>query len=377
MSSNDFDFDIKGAAGSDLIVSLSGRLSVENLDNMLSSVGDIFSKYRPSSLIIDLKNVTYMDSAGALFLMEMEYESKKWGIPWEIINMTKEQKGLYELIDKDAYEKSFQVTKKPSLNFIEQIGYGFIKFLNDIKNIITFTGLMIIKAVSSLFSISSIRWNDVLVDMKKSGVDGLPIVGLISFLLGLIMAFMSSLQLKQFGANIYVPALVSIAMIKELGPIMTAIILAGRTGSAFAAEIGTMKVNEEVDALIVMGFDPIKFLAVPRVFAVMFIMPFLTIFSDLFAIFGGFVVGVLGLDLTVHTYIQQTMKAINIFDIVTSLIKSITFAVLIAGIGCQRGFEVKNNAEEVGAATTSAVVTALFIIILVDSMFAVVLSYIK
>lgn len=377
MSSNDFDFDIKGAAGSDLIVSLSGRLSVENLDNMLSSVGDIFSKYRPSSLIIDLKNVTYMDSAGALFLMEMEYESKKWGIPWEIINMTKEQKGLYELIDKDAYEKSFQVTKKPSLNFIEQIGYGFIKFLNDIKNIITFTGLMIIKAVSSLFSISSIRWNDVLVDMKKSGVDGLPIVGLISFLLGLIMAFMSSLQLKQFGANIYVPALVSIAMIKELGPIMTAIIVAGRTGSAFAAEIGTMKVNEEVDALIVMGFDPIKFLAVPRVFAVMFIMPFLTIFSDLFAIFGGFVVGVLGLDLTVHTYIQQTMKAINIFDIVTSLIKSITFAVLIAGIGCQRGFEVKNNAEEVGAATTSAVVTALFIIILVDSMFAVVLSYIK
>jgi len=377
MSSNDFDFDIKGAAGSDLIVSLSGRLSVENLDNMLSSVGDIFSKYRPSSLIIDLKNVTYMDSAGALFLMEMEYESKKWGIPWEIINMTKEQKGLYELIDKDAYEKSFQVTKKPGLNFIEQIGYGFIKFLNDIKNIITFTGLMIIKAVSSLFSISSIRWNDVLVDMKKSGVDGLPIVGLISFLLGLIMAFMSSLQLKQFGANIYVPALVSIAMIKELGPIMTAIIVAGRTGSAFAAEIGTMKVNEEVDALIVMGFDPIKFLAVPRVFAVMFTMPFLTIFSDLFAIFGGFVVGVLGLDLTVHTYIQQTMKAINIFDIVTSLIKSITFAVLIAGIGCQRGFEVKNNAEEVGAATTSAVVTALFIIILVDSMFAVVLSYIK
>ncbi|HOJ44375.1 MAG TPA: ABC transporter permease, partial [Syntrophorhabdaceae bacterium] len=160
-------------------------------------------------------------------------------------------------------------------------------------------------------------------------------------------------------------------------PIMTAIIVAGRTGSAFAAEIGTMKVNEEVDALIVMGFDPIKFLAVPKVFAVMFVMPFLTIFSDLFAIFGGFIVGVLGLDLTVHTYIQQTLKAMNIFDITTSLIKSITFAVLIAGIGCQRGFEVKNSAEEVGAATTSAVVSALFIIIFVDSMFAVVLSYIR
>ncbi|HOP85746.1 MAG TPA: MlaE family lipid ABC transporter permease subunit [Syntrophorhabdaceae bacterium] len=376
MSSNDFGFDIKGLAEAGLTVSLSGRLSVENFDKMLSFRGDIFSKYKPSSLVIDLKDVTYMDSAGALFLIEMEYESKKEGIPCEITNMTKEQRGLLELIDRDAYEKSFQVTKKAGLNFIEQIGHEFIKFLDDIKNIITFIGMMIIKIISSLFRLSSIRWNDVLTYMKKSGVDGLPIVGLISFLLGLIMAFMSSLQLKQFGANIYVPALVSIAMIKELGPIMTAIIVAGRTGSAFAAEIGTMKVNEEVDALIVMGFDPIKFLAVPRVFAVMFIMPFLTIFSDLFAIFGGFVVGVLGLDLTVHTYIQQTMKAIKIFDIITSLIKSVTFAVLIAGIGCHRGFEVKHSAEEVGTATTSAVVTALFIIILVDSMFAVVLSYI-
>lgn len=376
MPSNGFGFNIKGLPDSELNICLSGRLSIENLDNMLSFIKGLFSDYRPASIKIDLKDVTYMDSAGALFLLEIDHESKKRTISCELMNLTKEQRGLLELIDRDAYEKSFHVTKKSGLNFVEQIGSGFISFLNDIKNVISFTGLLIIKIISSLTQIKTIRWDDVLVYMKKAGVDGLPIIGLISFLLGLIMAFMSSLQLKQFGANIYVPALVSIAMIKELGPIMTAIIVAGRTGSAFAAEIGTMKVNEEVDALIVMGFDPVKFLAVPKVFAVMFVMPFLTIFSDLFAIFGGLIVGVLGLDLTVHTYVQQTMKAMKIFDITTSLIKSLTFAVLIAGIGCQRGFEVKNSAEEVGLATTSAVVSALFIIILVDSLFAIVLSYI-
>ncbi len=136
--------------------------------------------------------------------------------------------------------------------------------------------------------------------MKKVGVDGLPIVALISFLLGLIMAFMSALQLKQFGANIYVASLVAVAMVRELGPIITAIIVAGRSGSAFAAEIGTMRVNEEVDALITMGFNPTRFLAIPKLFASMFVVPILTGFSSIFAVAGGLIVGVLGLDLTIY-----------------------------------------------------------------------------
>jgi len=212
--------------------------------------------------------------------------------------------------------------------------------------------------------------------MKRAGVEGLPIVGLINFLLGLIIAFMSSLQLKQFGANIYVASLVGVAMVSELGPIMTAIIVAGRSGSAFAAEIGTMKVNEEVDALVTMGFDPTRFLAIPKVLAAMLVVPVLTLYADFFGIAGGLVVGVLGLDLTVYTYIQETMKVLTIASIVKSMIKSVVFAMLISGIGCQRGFQVRGGAEAVGSATTSAVVAAIFLIIVMDSAFAILFTYI-
>jgi phospholipid/cholesterol/gamma-HCH transport system permease protein len=157
---------------------------------------------------------------------------------------------------------------------------------------------------------------------------------------------------------------------------MTAIIVAGRSGSAFAAEIGTMKVNEEVDALITMGFDPIRFLAIPKVLAAVLVVPLLTLYSDFFGIAGGLAVGVLGLDLTVNSYLQATMKVITVAAILKSLIKSVFFAALIAGIGCQRGFQVRGGAEEVGSATTSAVVAGIFLIVVTDSAFAILYSYI-
>ncbi|HCS76693.1 MAG TPA: hypothetical protein DIW05_02890 [Syntrophaceae bacterium] len=223
----------------------------------------------------------------------------------------------------------------------------------------------------------SLRGKDVLFYVQRAGVDGLPIVAMIGALMGLIMAFMSYLQFKQFGANIYVPALVSFAMIKELGPIMTAILVAGRSGSAFAAEIGTMVVNEEVDALQTMGFDPIRFLAVPKVLACVIVVPILTIYADLAGILGGMTIGLTTLDLTVKTYITQSIKTIQVFDVVTSLIKAAVFAGLISTIGCQRGFQVRAGAQDVGKFTTSAVVAAIFLIVVADSIFAVMLYYIK
>jgi len=377
MVSDSLSFSAEWVPGGGNTLYLSGRLSVENLDDMLLFVEDFFRGRKPSEITIDLKDITYMDSAGAIFLLELEQRAQRDSVPISIVNVSNKIRGILNLVDRESLKDTNILTEKRDSSLVEQIGIASINFLNDVRNVVSFTGTIIIKAISSIFHLNRVRWGDVLTYMLKTGVKGLPIVGLISFLLGLIIAFMSSLQLKQFGANMFVPSLVSIAMIKELGPIMTAIIVAGRSGSAFAAEIGTMKVNEEVDALIVMGFDPIKFLAIPKVFAAIVMVPFLTIFADFFAIIGGLVVGVLGLDLTIHTYVQQTMKAMKIFDIVTSLIKAIVFAVLIAGIGCQRGFEVRNNAEEVGSATTSAVVSSLFIIIVVDSIFAIVLSYLK
>jgi phospholipid/cholesterol/gamma-HCH transport system permease protein len=211
--------------------------------------------------------------------------------------------------------------------------------------------------------------------MQRVGVDGLPIVALISFLMGLIMAFMSSVQLQQFGANIYVASLVGLAMTRELGPIMTAIIVAGRSGSAFAAEIGTMKISEEVDALFTMGFNPVMFLVVPKLVAAAIMVPILTLFSDIFAIMGGLLVGVFMLDLTAGAYMAQTIKTLELFDVFWGVLKGGVFGVLITWIGCFRGFQVRGGAASVGEATTSAVVSSIFLIILSDSVFSVILRY--
>jgi phospholipid/cholesterol/gamma-HCH transport system permease protein len=189
------------------------------------------------------------------------------------------------------------------------------------------------------------------------------------------MAFTAAVQLEQFGANIFVASLVSLMMTRELGPIMTAIIVAGRSGSAFAAEIGTMKVSEEVDALFTMGFDTVRFLAVPKIVATVLVVPLLTLFSDLFAILGGLVVGVFMLDLTVNSYVAQTIKTLSLFDVFFGLSKSAVFAFLIAWIGCFRGFQVKGGAASVGESTTSAVVSGIFLIILSDAIFSVILRY--
>jgi phospholipid/cholesterol/gamma-HCH transport system permease protein len=260
---------------------------------------------------------------------------------------------------------------------LERIGQTSRKLVLDGVGILIFLGELLRALVHCFFRPRSVRWEDAVFFMRRAGLDGLPIVGLLSFLLGMVIAFMTSLQLRQFGANAFIPILVSITMVKELGPVMTAVLVAGRSGSAFAAEIGTMKVNDEVDALTVMGFEPMEFLAVPRVLATLAVVPLLTLYADLFGMAGGMLVGVSGLDLSVHTWVQQTSKGLKLFDFAASFLKSVVFAFLIAGIGCQRGFETSGGAEAVGERTTSAVVTALFLIILTDAAFAIVLHYLR
>jgi phospholipid/cholesterol/gamma-HCH transport system permease protein len=366
----------EGEKGDEVTLALSGRIETENLHAFLSEAEAILIDKGPRKLMVDLSEIEYLDSAGALGLIQLEDKTKAKSIPFQWVNVTDEAKRIMGLIDRKALTMMPLVSEKRSDNLIERVGDGTLRILNDFASVMTFLGDLLTALFYSFLHPRSVRWEDVFFYMKRAGVEGLPIVGLINFLLGLIIAFMSSLQLKQFGANIYVASLVGVAMVSELGPIMTAIIVAGRSGSAFAAEIGTMKVNEEVDALVTMGFDPIRFLAVPKVLAAMLVVPILTLYADFFGVGGGLVVGVLGLDLTVYTYVQETMSVISITAIVKSLIKSVVFAAMIAGIGCQRGFQVRGGAEAVGALTTSAVVAAIFLTIVIDSAFAVLFTYI-
>ena len=219
------------------------------------------------------------------------------------------------------------------------------------------------------------RWRETWLYMERTGIDAVPIVALISFLMGLITAFQAAVQLTQFGADIYIANLVGLSIVRELGPLMTAIIAAGRSGAAFAAELGTMKVSEEVDALTTMGFDRTRFLVTPKVVSLLLMLPCLTLFADVVGILGGLTVAVFGLDLPVQVYVRQTRLALGVWDVYSGLIKSIAFAILIAGVGCLRGFQAGAGAESVGRVTTSAIVAGIFLIIVTDAVFTVIFHY--
>ena len=377
METTGYRLSVEGKAGEEATIRLAGRLSLDDLEPLMADLQAIPGRLKPRRLSVDLAGVEYLDSAGALALIELENLARSLTIPFALLNVSGTNHGLLTLIDREALQRPPLRPESVRPAVVEKLGELARRQYRDFLEIMSFVGELMVALAWSLAHPRSVRWEDVKFYMKRAGADGLPIVALISLLLGLIMAFMSSLQLKQFGANIYVANLVTLAMVRELGPIMTAILVAGRSGSAFAAEIGTMVVNDEVNALVTMGFDPIRFLAVPKVLATMVVVPILTVYADLFAILGGLIVGITGLDLTFFTYIQQTKSSIRIFDFATSLIKAVVFAMLIAGIGCQRGFQVKGGAEGVGTSTTSAVVSAIFLIILADSAFAIMLHYIR
>jgi phospholipid/cholesterol/gamma-HCH transport system permease protein len=360
-----------------LAIELSGEFDLKNLTAFSKEISGLIDASRNIAVTFDFSGVSYMDSAAALSVLRFRKQCTINKIDCRLINFPEKIGRIFAVIDYDALERKPLRTNENHDGAIILVGESFLNIINDIKVSITFFGGLLTAVAYAVFHPRSLRSGDFLFYVKQAGVNGLPIVGLIGLLIGLIIAFMSFLQLRMFGANMYVPALVSFAMVKELGPIMTAILVAGRSGSAFAAEIGTMVVNEEVDALRTMGFDPVAFLAVPKIFALIVVVPVLTLYADLFGIIGGLTVGVVGLDMSFNTYITQSLKAVIAFDVATSLIKAAVFAALIAGIGCQRGFQARSGAQDVGRSTTSAVVTAIFMIVVVDSLFAIVLYYLR
>lgn len=214
-----------------------------------------------------------------------------------------------------------------------------------------------------------VRFRAGVYEMVKAGYNSVPIVAVISFFIGIILAFQSAYQLKRVGALIYVANLVGVSITRELGPIMTAIIFSGRSGSAFAAEIGSMKAAEEVDALVSMGINPVRFIVVPKLLALMVMLPALTVFSDFMGILGGFVLSVTVLEIHPMSYIQQTINALLVKDVMTGLVKALAFGVVITVVGAYQGFRVKGGAEEVGRRTTSAVVASIFLVIVFDLFF--------
>jgi len=254
--------------------------------------------------------------------------------------------------------KLFGRIGRPTLSFLEQLG----KVTNLASQTFYWTFVAPFKG-------KGLRWKSTVEQMVRMGFESLPIVITISFFVGLIIAMQSAYQLKQFGATIYVADLVAVSILRELSPLLTAIVVTGRSGSAIAAEIGTMKVSEEIDALQTMGFNPIKFLVVPKTLALLIMLPMLTIISDFVGILGGYIISMASLQITSARFINQTIAALTFRDLSSGLVKSFFFALIISKIGAYEGFNVEGGAEGVGKSTTRSVVASIFLIIAADVFF--------
>jgi len=373
----EFTLAVEGNKGKKVRLSISGYISLDNLLSFRSESGSFLSSMTPASLTVDLGGLEYVDSAGALALLDLKDEAEALAIPCSFVNVSEKTRGVMGLIDPEAINMAPLRTEKSLPDIFTRIGDETRLLWKEFYQLQSFFGELLFALAASLRHPGSIRWMDVFFYMKRAGVDALPILSLMSVGTGAVIAFLSALQLKLVGATIFVAALIAIAVVQELGPMLTAILVSGRSSSAFAAEIGTMMVKEEVDALSAMGLEPLRFLAVPKVLATVAVLPLLTLYSMFFCIAGGFLVGVYVLDFTVYTYVNETMKNIVFFDLGSSLVKSVVFAVVVASIGCQRGFQVRGGAEAVGTMTTSAVVTSLFLVVFIECLFALVLHYIR
>nr|MBF0220662.1 MlaE family lipid ABC transporter permease subunit [Desulfobulbaceae bacterium] len=367
-------FTLTDNRNNELTMAIEGELNTSNTARFTQLAEIEISSKRPSSLIVDLSDLKAIDDYGISSLACIKQKILSSGGNFYLTNVSDTIKELFKI---HSFDKLTAPLASPSSSpdIFVKIGSSTLVSIKKFSFGMTFLGETIFSFFRLLASPKSFRTDDTIYNMRRVGVDALPIVALISFLLGLIMAFMSSVQLKQFGANIYVASLVGLSMTRELGPIMTAIIVSGRSSSAFAAEIGSMKISEEIDALFTMGIDPHQFLVLPRIIATVLMVPLLILFSDIFAILGGLIVGITMLGLTVDGYITQTINTLRLFDVFWGVFKGGIFALFISWIGCLRGFQVKEGAADVGKATTSAVVTSIFMVIVIDSIMVVILRY--
>ncbi len=323
-------------------------------------------------LTVDASGLDDCDGAGIALLIALRRQAAAHRAGFRIEGLAERFERYLSAFPAEEFDQPPAAHPKPSA--IEEIGRDSHLLWRDVKTQIAFVGECATALALAFRHPSRMRWSDALLAAEQVGANALPIVGLIGFLLGLIMAFQAAIPMKMFGAELYVADLVGLSLIRELGPLITAIVLAGRTGSSFAAELGTMKVNEEIDALTTMGLEPVRFLAAPRILATVAMTPLLAIFANVFGLIGGLIVYLM-LGFPVVTYVNEVTYIVDYVDMLGGLAKAMAFGLIVAGVGCQRGLQTGYGASAVGIATTRAVVAAIIWIAVADGLFAVLFYY--
>jgi phospholipid/cholesterol/gamma-HCH transport system permease protein len=353
-----------------LLIRLAGRWE---LRNGLASAGILETELRreppPSRIAFDAGQLGVWDSSILAFLTQVSDTCRERGVA---LDATALPAGLHNLLDLALAvpERAGARKQLSAPPFLERLGAQTIAAVIEGGETLSFLGNMTLTSVRLARRRARYRASDLWLLIQQCGVEALPIVTLISFLVGVILAFIGAIQLKQFGAQIYVANLVGVAMTREMGALMTAILMAGRTGAAFAAELGTMKVTQELDALTTAGFSVFEFLVLPRVLALVLMMPLLCLYADFVGILGGTAIGVGMLDLSPRIYLEQTIQAVRLVDTAGGVFKAAVYGGLIALAGCLRGLQAGSSASAVGSAATSAVVTGMVAIIVACGVFA-------
>jgi phospholipid/cholesterol/gamma-HCH transport system permease protein len=334
----------------------------------------------PAGAVVDLAAVPRVDAVGAGAICEAYRIALAAGVRLRLAGVSPEARRLLEVLRvpavlREGVPPRFDPLAAPRLGLLELLGAGGIAVWRDARGLLSLAGETVYWAVAAPFRGRFPALEPIVRHIERFGTEGVPIVGLIGLLMGIALAINASYQLAPLGGLLWVANLVGVALARELGPVITAIVVAGRSGAEIAAEIGTMQVSEEIDALRTMGVNPVRFLVVPKVLGLCAALPLLTAYADLAGVLGGYAIGVGVYKISSDTYVSQTLWAVTNRDFLSGLLKSVAFAVLIGLTGCHRGFRVQGGAEGVGRAATSAVVTSILLIIVSDTIMTALFYY--
>jgi phospholipid/cholesterol/gamma-HCH transport system permease protein len=370
------DVDRGGAAGGRAVVRVAGALNLATTPALWKAIDGVVAS-AAGAAGIDVSRVPECDFSGATFLVALRRRLAADGVAAEWTGAGAQVASLLRLVERA--EITPPATGAPDADedeFLEKVGARTWRALLRVHAALDYVGTLTAALAAAAVRPATVRWRDVLLYMARAGSDALPIVALINFLMGVILAFQGVSLLGKLGFESYTPDAVAVSVLLELGPLMTAVIVAGRSGSAFAAEIGTMKVNEEVDALVTMGLDRTRFLVVPKVLALLAVMPLLVVFAGACGLIGGAAIGVTTLDFTLAQYLARSFVNVDLWGATQGLIKGEAYAVCIAAVGCYRGLRTEQGAQGVGLSATSAVVSSIFLIIVSDAVLTVLFHYV-
>jgi phospholipid/cholesterol/gamma-HCH transport system permease protein len=364
-----------GRDGARLIVSLGGRWDIDGAARLDGELRRL-SPGPAQQVSIDIAGVEALDTAAASVLYHARKRLRASGLDAEFTRAQPEQSALLDLVEANDVPVACHPPREPPLRaVVAHVGRASVEALQTGLSMVAFFGLTATTLARATIRPWRIRGTALVSHMEQSGLNAVPIVGLISFLIGVVLAYQGATQLSRFGAEIFVVNLVGVSVVREIGILLTAIVIAGRSGSAYTAAIGSMKVREEVDAMRTLGLDPMEVLVLPRVLALVIVLPLLAFFADAMGLLGGGLMAWISLGITPGQFIERLGDAVPMWSFWVGIIKAPVFAFLIAMVGCYEGFQVSGSAESVGSHTTKAVVEAIFLVIVFDAAFSILFAY--